>query len=421
MIKNKKLFLKSALLIIIPFFCLLSPLFFHVSSHPYLYSYDRPYLFFLFISWFIASTVTIITSRCCQQRQNYWPAFTLLLTMSLITLLGLTAELMLHIKFQNNFVTYEKYGHQKSLCYGFEAKPNHRWEIDQAIFTTDPFGFRTHPQDPFWFQKQKPRIFTLGGSCTFGFGLNDDETWPYLLENLLNEMLRKHPMDVINAGNNGHSSWQSLLRLYLKVLPWKPQYVIYYEAYNDIKRYPLELNHIMLSEDVAFTTTTAQYWARKMQSKNFYVRSMIYRCSSELFPRPHKVAAILTQDDVASLEGIHQHNGAVFIRNIRTMGKLCQADGIAMILTTVIHDGVSMPRITSEVITYYNRLLRNWAREENFPLIDLEKAFQPISDKNEYFYPDHYHPNKKGAQFIAKTIADGFLEIYNPQIIEKRE
>lgn len=50
------------------------------------------------------------------------------------------------------------------------------------------------------------RVLALGGSSTFGFGNRDDETYPYLLEQLLNEQLQKahcggnSKAEVINLG-----------------------------------------------------------------------------------------------------------------------------------------------------------------------------------------------------------------------------
>ena len=44
-----------------------------------------------------------------------------------------------------------------------------------------------------------------------------------------------HHVEVINAGIPGHTSGDSLGRLYTEIWQWKPDYVIMYEAWNDIK------------------------------------------------------------------------------------------------------------------------------------------------------------------------------------------
>jgi lysophospholipase L1-like esterase len=59
-------------------------------------------------------------------------------------------------------------------------------------------------------------------------------------------------------------------------------------------------------------------------------------------------------------------------------------------------------------------LIRETAARNKLPLIDLESRFSQVPQKSNYFWEDHYHPNAKGAQFIASAIAEawekGWLE-----------
>jgi len=58
------------------------------------------------------------------------------------------------------------------------------------------------------FRTQHDRIAVIGDSFTFGLGVNDDETTPYFLEQLLRERLGRDDVGVLNAGT---ISWSPLI------------------------------------------------------------------------------------------------------------------------------------------------------------------------------------------------------------------
>lgn len=84
------------------------------------------------------------------------------------------------------------------------------------------------------------RIITLGGSSTFGYHDRDDETYPYYLQEILNEYLKEHGIDkikkfeVINLGiptlraENIHSLFIN------EALPLNPDLVTFYEGINNV-------------------------------------------------------------------------------------------------------------------------------------------------------------------------------------------
>jgi uncharacterized protein YjbI with pentapeptide repeats len=67
--------------------------------------------------------------------------------------------------------------------------------------TYNSHGFRGNE-----FEKEKPdntfRIFTVGGSTTIGDGVEDDETWPAHLQQIINEKITGKKIEVINFGVN---------------------------------------------------------------------------------------------------------------------------------------------------------------------------------------------------------------------------
>jgi len=76
------------------------------------------------------------------------------------------------------------------------------------------------------------RIATLGGSTTFGAGLSDAETWPARLQALLGPGYA-----VTNYGLLGYSSAEGIIQMALLVPESRPDIVVFYEGWNDIRNY----------------------------------------------------------------------------------------------------------------------------------------------------------------------------------------
>ena len=78
------------------------------------------------------------------------------------------------------------------------------------------------------------RILTLGSSSTFGFYDADDETYPFYLQQLLNQRCSGHPrFEVINFGIP-HSTSDQIAALFLaEGAPLDPDVVTFYEGRND--------------------------------------------------------------------------------------------------------------------------------------------------------------------------------------------
>ena len=86
---------------------------------------------------------------------------------------------------------------------GFVQAPNQRAWIDDGFVTTNSLGFRgdepavPKPQDVI-------RVLTIGDSTTFGWGVNDPETYPAQLEARLNAETSGDNWEVVNGGVSGY-------------------------------------------------------------------------------------------------------------------------------------------------------------------------------------------------------------------------
>lgn len=408
-------FLGGYVVAAIPSILLFLPLLAHRSTDPVIFTFSSSYLAFLAIAALAATGLPLIIAAACRRSRSAAPAYSFVLGLAALVVGCSFVEMILtyRLRLEDAFARYEKWGHKRSLLFAFEATPNHKWVDAGATYTTDHFGFRTHLGGDSGEKRGGTRIFTLGESSVFGYGLNDDETWAQLLETKLRRRPDGRSLDVINAGNNGHTSLQTLFRFYTKVLPLEPSHVILYLGPNDL--YGTGPDRLLITEDILFSGSVAQFWAAETRGQNLYARSLLfYVLQQGISPLRRLVrepgAADTASSDGPRLDEIPDQElrrlidtiGGAYIENVGTICRMARAKGIEPVLMTFMHNMQGRPRILLE---HNNELLRKLASEEKIPLIDVARAFESSADKWSYFFRDQYHPNRKGAEFIASTVA----------------
>ena len=88
------------------------------------------------------------------------------------------------------------------------------------------------------FEIKKPndtyRIIAVGGSTTFGSGVEEDFTWPTILQKSLNDLQPSKRIEVINAGIGAATSLPNSILIKDRLTGFSPDLVIIYEGGNDI-------------------------------------------------------------------------------------------------------------------------------------------------------------------------------------------
>jgi len=104
-----------------------------------------------------------------------------------------------------------------------------RVEHDGKVVTTTPIHTRWTgaPAD-----SNAIRVAVVGGSTTFGAGVTDTATWPARLQALLGPGYA-----VTNFGLLGYSTAESIIQMALIVPESRPDIVVLYEGWNDIRSY----------------------------------------------------------------------------------------------------------------------------------------------------------------------------------------
>ena len=120
------------------------------------------------------------------------------------------------------------------------------------------------------------RILVLGDSCTMGWRVAEDESYPAVLQALLAARPGEPPVDVLNAGLAGYTSHQGLVYLRERGLALDPDVVVIALGWNDTTRLgdvveqietENRLRHLIELDDWLLTHSHFYRWARSRSHK----------------------------------------------------------------------------------------------------------------------------------------------------------
>ncbi len=89
-------------------------------------------------------------------------------------------------------------------------------------------------------QKHKPaeifRVFVMGGSTVFGWGVPFEQSHVRILEKHLKQFYPNRKIEVLNAGASWHSSEHSVIKYLFKIKDFQPDLIILWHGINDLYR-----------------------------------------------------------------------------------------------------------------------------------------------------------------------------------------
>jgi len=244
------------------------------------------------------------------------------------------------------------------------------------------------------------RIICVGNSCTFGWKVNLEETYPKILEKLLNLNLPQPKFEVINAGMTGYSTFQGVRFLKREILGFHPDIIIFSYGWNDMC--PSERE----DKDQKFPPQ----WILNLD--DFLSRSRFYSfLKFEIMSLLKKLRQ--SQDDKKIVYRVSIKD---YQENLKELAKIAQDSGIKVFFLSLpiasarvfLGPGkTSKPHIANK---YYNKTLRETTSEMGVPLIDVALLFEDRGDLYDNGREEYIHYNAKGHQVIADAIYQYFLE-----------
>lgn len=267
-------------------------------------------------------------------------------------------------------------------------------------------------------EKTKDRILILGDSVVWGFGVEDDETFPYLL----NEML--YDYEVVNAGVSAYSTKQELDYLKRDGIKLNPDIVILgFYVGNDF------IDNLVRKENSSVKQEASWFAKTKAKIRENY---KTYPFFMDNLKKIYIIRSFLVKTGLANNEEYYQYQvyrkeyppeltegTEITFEYISEINSFCKERNIEFILLLIPSRYQAYDEAWQFLLDYNhfndnehekkkpNKLLVNFANGENITYIDL---LNDLQDQEEQFYleNDVAHFNPEGHKFIAKKLSEEF-------------
>ncbi len=305
----------------------------------------------------------------------------------------------------------------------------------------DSHGFLTRDQGLVWDKgDDEIRIATIGGSTTASVNLSFDENWPGRLGELLQQALPGKTIRVINAGIPGFDTAQSIGNLALRVMPFNPDVVVIYHAYNDLKA---------IRSDIAYNPDYSHVhrkpygflkeppWLIRLLNRSmFYVRMRNRYRQMQALSTP-----VGANDGQERLRAVPALAARTFEQHLQSLVAIAQLGGAKVVLSSyaTLHDlqrdytdrdvvdtlstmqkrelnhlagftpGLTVDGII-EGMKEYNEIIEVVAKRNNIGWVDNARL---IPHESEYFV-DRVHFASKGAARMAENLLPAVLAQLRP-------
>ncbi|MBI4878794.1 MAG: hypothetical protein HY812_03920 [Planctomycetes bacterium] len=240
------------------------------------------------------------------------------------------------------------------------------------------------------------RILALGDSCTFGTGVDMEDSYPWQLEDLLNrarpagaEPPRRAQYQVLNAGVPGYSSFQCLNGLRENGFALAPDLVLVSFGWNDMNvwddRTDRSISLLLRGESDSSLDGLLSHSALYLALRKAVYSMQVALSAGERTPRVpldeyvENCGAVLQEAEAAG-------SRAVFL--------LWPFRG-----QVIAEEAVENP---------YQQALRSFCREQDALLVDLLSAFRARKDPRLFIDMGHLEP--AGYRLVAETVAAALRE-----------
>ncbi|PYQ14309.1 MAG: hypothetical protein DMF80_12660 [Acidobacteria bacterium] len=231
------------------------------------------------------------------------------------------------------------------------------------------------------------RIAALGDSYTFGFGVAARQTWPRILERLLDQGGSGRRFEVLNFGVGGYSTHDEAVVLRYRALAWRPDIVVIGYVLNDPEDEPIQPLHSYYQDtrwwqrfEVLRLVAKADWqWRVRRYGDGDYIRS--------LYGDPRKWKNV-----VDAFASIRQVTRAAGIQVVVVIFPLTTVDEWAQYRYADIHQKVART-----------------AAAAGFEVLDLLPVFARHPPSDVRLADSDAHPNELGHRLAAEATAARLL------------
>ncbi len=299
--------------------------------------------------------------------------------------------------------------------------PHHflNYVLNLDVASHNSLGFRGKEISIFK-EKNTYRIFCLGGSSVYGSRVLMKESYPYRLNEILDENIKNRKTEVINAGVPGYTSANQFILFQFRLLSLSPDMIIVYSGFNDVFPRLMGVNTFDYS---GFNRPWKSVSVlRRILFSSLISQKVIGRIGKRLKitfltwpPHIHELVQDKPYQYFSSKyrENFDSTSIKVFKRNLLSLIQLAKANSVEVVLLTQslapAQDNDSLFQILKQALSEHNSTIRYLARKTNVYLVDLEKIFP----KRPSLFSDEIHMSPEGNRLRAKIIYDSIARIIN--------
>jgi len=290
------------------------------------------------------------------------------------------------------------------------------------------------------------RVVCMGDSCTMGWGVSNHETFCNQLRRLLPELHGKK-LEVINAGVAGYTTFQGLHQLRTRILPLKPEIMIFSYNWND-HSFAIGMNQVPESNlprewygrpdrHLPTSSLVADMYSSLSGFRTFQLMQFLamelqaVSKPSQMINKPEKLSEIPVrvppEDYKRNLEemiSLSRANHSVPILISQPCKEIKEG-----IIYTAIARNINLPLDSREEFrqfyrntgklylsrqSEYNEIMRKIASANHVPFVDVVPAFERTHNPK-ILLLDSIHPTAKGHQLIAEQLSNAIRESFDSQ------
>ena len=277
------------------------------------------------------------------------------------------------------------------------------------------------------------RIVCMGGSTTYTSHVkNYKKSYPYLLQTHLNKIVQKQ-IDVINAGVDSWSSWETMINFQINILDLKPDMIIIYHNINDIHPRLVWPPSKYKGDNSGRRTTSSLFEFENILNRSTFIRGLrIYsgleNPSNSLIntidhaPKTYYGNQFRTQKlnniypsgifkEVSAMNMLKTNEAVYFRRNLQNIITTAKANKITVLISSFAYSPhfKRFPRVASPEYQYalqeHNKILEELSMENDVLFYNFEKEFP----KDKKYYTDGRHLNESGSSLKAEYFAKFIL------------
>lgn len=273
------------------------------------------------------------------------------------------------------------------------------------------------------------RIVTLGASTTYGFGVNANQAYPAVLQDVLQNDYGYTHVEVINGGVPGYTSFELLSNFQYRILELDPDLVIYYGGRNDADTRFEDPGCYNNPSPIYGLTTYYGLWRTNFDDLSPSTLYRYFAVNTGQMSIPNSIEFALAdipiakecESDASYTDAeLLELNQPVFAeRNFRNLLVLAQFNDIEVVVSEFIHptelsqvndeSTLLMPSIKKQGVAELNALYRTIAEEMNVHYYALSQDY--VIEPDMFWTTIHMRPNgtEQQAQLYAQYLVENDL------------